>query len=195
MWEAIITTEDSSKIRKIKITQSGVVCSFRTLIHLWKTNRAFRIFYNELLVTSPYEAFYWEVAPMVIDRLDDPFEFVLIDSQPLKNIAADSSAFRSYFTADQAVVSFWNLGKDAKLVVPCPRKADHHYGHLANFVRSGATEQIDVFWQMIGQEYEQLLGEEIKWLSTAGLGVSWLHIRIDSRPKYYRYRPYKTMLS
>ncbi|MGI9175867.1 MAG: DUF6940 family protein [Rhodothermales bacterium] len=23
------------------------------------------------------------------------------------------------------------------------------------------------------------------WLSTAGGGVSWLHVRLDSRPKYY----------
>jgi hypothetical protein len=28
------------------------------------------------------------------------------------------------------------------------------------------------------------------WLSTAGMGVSWLHLRLDSRPKYYRHRSY-----
>ena len=25
------------------------------------------------------------------------------------------------------------------------------------------------------------------WLSTAGMGVSWLHLRLDSRPKNYRH--------
>lgn len=29
------------------------------------------------------------------------------------------------------------------------------------------------------------------WVSTSGLGVSWLHVRLDSRPKYYTYAPYK----
>ena len=28
------------------------------------------------------------------------------------------------------------------------------------------------------------------WMSTSGAGVSWLHIRLDSRPKYYQYRPF-----
>jgi hypothetical protein len=29
------------------------------------------------------------------------------------------------------------------------------------------------------------------WLSTSGLGVAWLHVRLDSRPKYYSYAPYR----
>jgi len=29
------------------------------------------------------------------------------------------------------------------------------------------------------------------WLSTAGMGVSWLHVRLDDRPKYYGHRPYR----
>lgn len=32
------------------------------------------------------------------------------------------------------------------------------------------------------------------WLNTAGGGVAWLHIRLDHRPKYYRYLPYKKPL-
>jgi hypothetical protein len=30
-----------------------------------------------------------------------------------------------------------------------------------------------------------------EWLSTAGAGVSWLHVRLDDRPKYYGYAPYR----
>ena len=29
------------------------------------------------------------------------------------------------------------------------------------------------------------------WLSTHGLGIPWLHIRIDTIPKYYSYKNYK----
>ena len=29
------------------------------------------------------------------------------------------------------------------------------------------------------------------WLSTAGMGIAWLHIRLDDRPKYYGYREYR----
>ena len=34
------------------------------------------------------------------------------------------------------------------------------------------------------------LGGKPVWLSTAGLGVGWLHVRLDDRPKYYRHAPY-----
>lgn len=30
------------------------------------------------------------------------------------------------------------------------------------------------------------------WISTSGLGVPWLHVRIDDRPKYYQHAPYRT---
>jgi hypothetical protein len=31
------------------------------------------------------------------------------------------------------------------------------------------------------------------WLSTAGAGVPWLHVRLDDRPKYCCFRPYQGM--
>lgn len=37
---------------------------------------------------------------------------------------------------------------------------------------------------------QQNLNDAPIWLNTAGAGVPWLHIRLDSRPKYYRYQPY-----
>ena len=32
------------------------------------------------------------------------------------------------------------------------------------------------------------------WVSTNGDGVAWLHVRIDERPKYYAYAPYRKFL-
>jgi hypothetical protein len=29
------------------------------------------------------------------------------------------------------------------------------------------------------------------WVSTAGTGVPWLHVRRDTRPKYDRHAPYR----
>jgi hypothetical protein len=28
------------------------------------------------------------------------------------------------------------------------------------------------------------------WISTSGLGVPWVHVRLDRYPKYYQYGPY-----
>ena len=35
------------------------------------------------------------------------------------------------------------------------------------------------------------LGTAPVWLSTAGAGVSWLHVRLGDRPKYYGHAPYR----
>jgi hypothetical protein len=41
------------------------------------------------------------------------------------------------------------------------------------------------------KEEERFVSDERRWLSTSGLGVSWLHMRLDSTPKYYNWQPYK----
>jgi hypothetical protein len=33
----------------------------------------------------------------------------------------------------------------------------------------------------------------VNWLSTAGMGVPWLHVRLDDRPKDYGHRPYRNL--
>jgi len=35
------------------------------------------------------------------------------------------------------------------------------------------------------------LSDRPLWVSTSGLGVAWLHVRLDARPKYYQYTPYR----
>jgi hypothetical protein len=47
-------------------------------------------------------------------------------------------------------------------------------------------------WATAARLVRENLGDTPRWLSTAGLGVPWLHLRLDSYPKYYRYRPYTT---
>jgi hypothetical protein len=46
-------------------------------------------------------------------------------------------------------------------------------------------------WRTVGKTLQERIAEQPVWLSTAGGGVSWLHVRLDSRPKYYGYHPYK----
>jgi hypothetical protein len=35
------------------------------------------------------------------------------------------------------------------------------------------------------------LGVRPVWLSTAGAGVPWLHLRLDDRPRYYGFAPFR----
>jgi hypothetical protein len=84
-----------------------------------------------------------------------------------------------------------SLGGDAQLIVPSPRTEISAYGHLAAFLRQAPQRQLDAFWRVVSTAVQSRIGEKPLWLNTAGGGVAWLHVRLDSRPKYYGYAPYK----
>ena len=48
-------------------------------------------------------------------------------------------------------------------------------------------------WQAVGEAMARRVGSKPVWLSTAGAGVSWLHMRLDDRPKYYAHSPYRRL--
>lgn len=191
MWTIFQEELPEDNLIKYKILENDEPISFKKWIQLIKESSEFILFFNELLQTSEYEAFFWEVKPVTKSSIEDEFEFVLVGSKFLAKIEADDSYFKKYFEKGEKVVSFPNLGGDAQLIVPTQLGEASWYSHIAKFVRNAPQEQILKLWQRVGQEYEKLIGEKPKWLSTSGLGVYWLHVRIDSRPKYYHCPFYK----
>jgi hypothetical protein len=159
-------------------------------IDYMKKEDSFRHRFNQVLAEAPFTAYYWEVPPVTPSNLNESFRFVIVNSTALDGVAPMPGPFSEYFREDQEVVSFPNLGGDAQLVVPTPQSPHHIYTHLAKFVREAGSQQLDAFWQRVAQKYEQQLGTAPKWLSTCGIGVYWVHVRTDGRPKYYRHQPY-----
>ncbi len=164
--------------------------SFAEVLTLWQEDKDFCLFFNQQLADIPYRAYFWETPPVNWETRHRPFEWVAIDSPTLANESADKTAFWDYFTSAPAT-TFPNLGRDALLVVPSPISDDQAYTHLANFVRQAPPDQRHSLWSSVGQAVSQRLESNPLWLSTSGLGVSWLHVRLDSRPKYYQYGPYR----
>ncbi len=190
MWRTL-TTSISPAITGYYLLGDGERLSFQEVIDLWERNPAFRQFFTQTLQNSRYKAFFWEVKPITSKSLEEAFEFVLVNSSMLPTIKASPRAFQTHFQPGESVVSFPNLSGDAHLIVPTAIADPSLYGHLASFLRNAPTSQIDRFWQVVATEYRRLIGEQPRWLSTAGLGVPWLHVRVDTRPKYYRYQGYK----
>jgi hypothetical protein len=62
---------------------------------------------------------------------------------------------------------------------------------LAAFVRHAPQRQRQALWQTVGEAMARRIGHQPVWLSTAGAGVAWLHVRLDNRPKYYSHGPYR----
>lgn len=130
----------------------------------------------------------------------EPFMFVLIDAPSLHDFGSnggDSFAFAEHFRepGDSAGVAFDNLGRDARLIAPRPPRGacGSSHAHLAKFVREAPEEDIRDTLIMVAQEYMKRLraaSPHPVWLSTSGLGVAWLHFRLDSSPKYYQFGPF-----
>jgi hypothetical protein len=172
------------------VTHDSRLASVVDVIHGWQSDATFRSFFNALLADSPFEAFRWETPAVTAATITEPCEFVLLDSPELVR-RADPHAFRDHLTnATQDVVSFTNLGGDAMLIVPCPLAEPSAYGHLAAFVRRAPERQRQALWQLVGDVMASRVGRKPVWLSTAGAGVPWLHVRLDDRPKYYAYDAY-----
>jgi hypothetical protein len=78
------------------------------------------------------------------------------------------------------------------LVAPAPLGPPGAYAHLATFARGAPPEQQQALWQTVGAAVARRLSPAPLWLSTSGLGVAWLHVRLDKQPKYYTYPPYRS---
>jgi hypothetical protein len=179
-----------SGIRFSLDSSSGAV-TVAEVIQGWRDDADFRTWFNSLLANTPFEAFRWETPSVTTETLSQPFECVVLDSPGLDR-TVDAEAFAEHFHGSAAtVVSFTNLSGDAVLVVPSPVAEPSAYGHLASFVRRAPESQQQELWKSVGEAMTQRIGAKPVWLSTAGAGVSWLHVRLDNRPKYYGHGPYR----
>ena len=194
MWKSSVETIESQHIQKISIFDGDRRLTCSEVMELWQNNKAFNAYFSSLLAEAPFSAYFWETPPITISTIDREFEFVLVDSPQLARVYPDSSSFRQYFQSvpvGEEVITFPNLSKDALLVVPCPIAENSAYPHLASFVREAPASQQQKLWQCLGKTIQQTINHQPMWLSTSGLGVYWLHIRLDCYPKYYTYKPYK----
>jgi hypothetical protein len=164
--------------------------TFSQVISLWRDDETFVGEWVAQLAAIPFDAYCLETPPLTRSTLARSFECVFVESPALARLEADSRPFQEHFRKSGGSVAFPSLGKDALLVVPCPLSDSTYYTHLARFLRSAAKEEAYQLWRAVAQALEDRIADSHLWLSTAGLGVSWLHVRLDTRPKYYRQRVY-----
>jgi hypothetical protein len=193
MWATRSEPLDGGQGLRFTLAFDARPASYADVLRSWRDDEAFRSDFNDILAGAPFAAFRWETPCVTSSTLTRPFEFVLLDSPHLVR-RPEPEAFAEHFegVSGAEVVVFPNLGGDAVMVVPCPIAAPSSpYGHLAAFVREAPDRQCHSFWQAVGHAMARRVGTKPVWLSTAGAGVSWLHVRLDDRPKYYGFGPYR----
>ena len=192
MWTQRSEELSGGRVIRVAIDVDSSPVSYAEVVRRWQIDTDFRSFFIGLLADSPYSAFRWETPPVTSPNANRPFEFVLLDHPGLAR-KPDADAFGEHFTSlvEGGVIEFPNLGKDAVMVVPIPLGPPSAYGHIAAFVRQAPEPQRHALWKLVGAAMERRLGTKPVWLSTVGAGVSWLHVRLDDRPKYYGHAPYR----
>ena len=172
------------------LRDDGSVLSFQALCAAWRLEPAFRDFWVTSLRDVPLDAYAWECPPVTAETVSREFECVFVSSPMLARMTPEPAAFAEHFHRGRSVSSFANLGGDAVLVAPSPGGPGSDFSHLASFNRTAPAAQQDALWQAVGVAMAARIGSRPVWLSTAGLGVAWLHVRLDDRPKYFRHLPY-----
>ncbi len=192
IFEATVTSENNGNLYKTRVKRSGKELTFREVLNLWENDQLFVDFYLSLFKKYGFSSYIWETPPISTNSLDQAFEFVILNS-PRSSQIPDVNTFYEYFdknTKNNGIVSFLNLGHDAMLVVPSPLRVGSDYSDLVEFFTNAPLDQQRALWKVTAHEIKIKLSSDNLWVSVAGGGISWLHIRLDDQPKYYRYTPY-----
>eukprot|EP00966_Prymnesium_polylepis_P169074 3909452-Prymnesium_polylepis.1 len=192
-WRFVTNALSNDAERAEIMDAQGARLTFSEVLQLLADDRAFQLFFNQVLADASFVQFYFECPPVSKGTANSlPYEHVHIRcGTPFA--AANSEMFGEHFTrAPRSALAtrFANLGGDAMLVAPCPHGPKAACGHIGEFVRHASREQQAALWQTVGRTLLQTLNERPTWLCTEGSGVPWLHVRLDSSPKYYKHREY-----
>lgn len=191
-WSMEVRSDAGS--RRIRLRADEQPMSFDDLLRSWVEDEPFTAWYSRWLAGVSFPAFFWEHPPLTTARLGLPAEFMLLNAPALAGLAPDPRPFAEVFrrAPEGPVASFANLGGDALLVAPRPGSPTAGCAHLADFLRDSTPASIQAFWQSVARAVRQRLSNrQPLWLSTSGLGVAWLHARVDTVPKYYQHAPYR----
>jgi hypothetical protein len=195
-WQSSWVDVAGLSARRVTLSKSARPVTFAETLDGWIDDEAFRIFFLAELRRTPFGAFFWELPPLRPNTLGRAYEHVVLDGMPLERLSPNPASFLKLLQAEvvsEWVASFPNIGGDAVLVVPKPLAGTAGYGHLGGFLRAAPEAQQHALLERLGIAARAGLQRpgDCLWISTAGLGVPWLHVRLDSRPKYYKHQPYR----
>lgn len=128
---------------------------------------------------------------VINSKIDLPYkEEYTIDKRLFDNKRQDLKTFKEHFTkkkndTKQYAVYFPNLSGDTILVVPKP-KSNKQFTNLFFFMKNSSNKQQKELWKLVAQQAKKMLKTyDNIWISSQGLGINYLHVRICSYPKYY----------
>lgn len=94
----------NNKTYKFTVTLNSQEITFKEVTQLLKESEEFRSELTKQLIEVPFEGFYWEVKPITLNTLNEPFEFVTVNSRRFALITAKKESFVQYFKENKDVI-------------------------------------------------------------------------------------------
>lgn len=177
-----------------QILEDGQPLSFAQVIEGWRDNVVFREFYWATLLKHGENGCFWEHPKLNKSTVDQPYECVITQTDAFSKRTANFRPFARAVSPGKRISIFPNLSGEALLVVPNQSDEISFNGRdLISFHQTAPIDLVHDLWKNIGRETAKAIAADapFQYLSTHGLGVLWLHIRLEQSPKYYHHRPYK----
>jgi len=150
-------------------------CSFNESINQLVHYKEFREEIINALQDAPFKSY-----RMFIPKRN-PFQIILKESK--YSAHPDPTPFEEHLnSSSEKVVVFPNVSGSAILIVPQEITNKKAYGHIGAFIENAPIHQIHELLKKTGKVIQE--NPDMPWISTSGYGVNWLHIRVDSQPKY-----------
>lgn len=170
--------------------------SFNEFFYLLVTNEEFRDVVCNIFNRCEYDYVYLEFPGLNKLNCNKRAEFVLINTEEFYK--SDYSAFNEHFINKQqeSIILFKNQKKDTDLITVCP-STDENFNNscsdIMTFMKSNYVLKTIKHQLLINigiKMLECLQNDQLKYLSTSGRGVNWLHVRICDSPRYYNNHKY-----
>lgn len=131
-----------------------------------------------------FKEFFWKCKPF--KSLREEYVHEIIRASGFR--PADPTAFSGHFSrSEESVVVFSNTGQDAIILSPRPprgRATLRSYASIASFMRDGPKTKQNQLFKALASTIRKTRNRKL-WVNTNGLGVPWLHVRVDFTSKYY----------
>ncbi len=178
----------------LTFAQDGYPLTFHQVLTLWAKDPTFRKFYWQSLIEHGGKGCLWEHPRLTKASAEETYECAITRTEDFSRFTPTPNRFRAKMNPNTRVSTFPNLGGDSLLIIP-NEPGDGtavNCRDLIAFCRTAPEEWLQEFWTRVGREALDALAENSprQFLSTHGFGVLWLHIRLEERGKYYRFRAY-----
>ena len=180
MSNKVIKTRKTRKTSKTsKTSKKGNINKWKDVLDEWKNGNHFK--YPSRIRGN----FHWNTS-VLKNGGDIKYKESFKINKKLPN-KQDKKEFQDHIkkSKNKYVTAFPNLSGDTMLVVPMPRNGKN-YATLKHFSDNAPAVQQKEFWKKVSDlAHQQMKKHKSVWISTHGLGVSYLHVRICNTPKYY----------